>query len=103
MLVRDGLKGMIEQAGEEFLFDVRSPSSVKPANYLASRDTHVDPDAGVPIKPVFGLMGWRRPRLGGRAPARLQLASRQPAPELAASHNSCLFPFKATPLVGDDS
>ena len=73
---------------------------ISPARQRIGR---VGPDAGVPIKPVFGLMGWRRPRLGGRAPARLQLASRQPAPELAASHNSCLFPFKATPLVGDDS
>src|SRR4029077_12254136 len=50
---------------------------------------HVGPDAGVPIKPVFGLMGWGCPRLGGQAPARL--ASRQPAPKFATSHNSCVF------------
>src|SRR5579864_1854443 len=31
---------------------------------------YVGPDAGVPIKPAFGLMGWRCPRLGGRAIAR---------------------------------
>jgi hypothetical protein len=52
-----GLKVCLNKPGEEFLFDGRSPSSVKPANYLASRDGHVGPDAGVPIKPVFGLMG----------------------------------------------
>ena len=32
---------------------------------------HVGPDAGVPIKPALGLMGWRCPRLG---------AGRQPCP-----------------------
>jgi len=37
---------------------------------MATRVIDVGPDAGVPIKPVFGLMGWRCPRLGGRAPAR---------------------------------
>src|ERR1700758_446331 len=39
-------------------------------------DPHVGPDGGVPIKPVFGLMGWRCPRLGGPARARRQLNSR---------------------------
>src|SRR5207245_11032251 len=38
----------------------------------------VGPDARVPIKPVFGLMGWRCPRLGGRAPAWRQLADVEP-------------------------
>ena len=44
----------------------------------------------------------RRPRLGGRAPARRQLASRQPAPNWQVVIIPICFPCKAAPL-GDNS
>ena len=52
---------------------------------------------GARIKPVFGWMGWRCPRLAGRAPARRQLASSQPARKLVSSHHiPVCFPPDAT-------
>src|ERR1700757_2782585 len=64
----------------------------------ARGEAHVGPDAGVLIKPVFGLMGWRRPRLGGRAPARRAACFETARSRLASSRISYLFSVQCGPV-----